>query len=267
MSDIEIRIAQMKEIIERYVLHPYLRKYIQLPKIDEDKLLILISIADQLDLSPIEQDSYIIAIMLMYIALDTHDYVSNSLKDDNSMKTRQLTILAGDYYSGLYYKFLAKVENIAIIKKLSKAVKRINEHKVTLYSKNQNNVREVMDSVKVIEFSLIEEFAHFFNITNWDYSIANFLLLNRLIEEKELFLTTGNSVVLHAIDRSTFASDRERLNNHMQQSLIQQCESFIEHAKKQIMIGMDDAPLLSPNLKQRLMDRTQPVEKSFVEEG
>ena len=60
--------VQMKETIERNVLHPYLRKYIISPSIDEDKLLILISIVEELDLSPIEKDTYVIAIMLMYIA-------------------------------------------------------------------------------------------------------------------------------------------------------------------------------------------------------
>ena len=162
MNDIEISVAQMKEVIERYVLHPYLRKYIDFPKIDEDKLLILISIADQLELSPTEKKSFIIAIMVMYMALDTHDYVSNTLDDDNSIKTRQLTILAGDYYSGLYYKCLATVQNIGLIKKLSEGVKKINEHKVTIYSKKQNTVSEVMESVKIIEFALIEEFTQTF---------------------------------------------------------------------------------------------------------
>ena len=109
MLETENKMVQMKETIERYVLHPYLRKYIISPSIDEDKLLMLISIVEELDLSPIEKDTYVIAIMLMYIALDTHDDVSNTLEDENSMKTRQLTILAGDYYSGLYYKVLAKV--------------------------------------------------------------------------------------------------------------------------------------------------------------
>ena len=69
--------------------------------------------------------------------LDTHDDVSNTLEDENSMKTRQFTILAGDYYSGLYYKVLAEVCNTEMIKKLSEGVKTINEHKVTIYHKKQ----------------------------------------------------------------------------------------------------------------------------------
>ena len=32
------KMVQMKESIERYVLHPYLRKYIISPSIDEDKI-------------------------------------------------------------------------------------------------------------------------------------------------------------------------------------------------------------------------------------
>ena len=120
----------------------------------------------------------------MYIALDTHDDVSNTLEDENSMKTRQFTILAGDYYSGLYYKVLAKVCNTEMIKKLSEGVKTINEHKVTIYSKKQSHVNEVINSVKFIEFSLIGELTDYFEVTNWNDAIANFLLLKRLLKEK-----------------------------------------------------------------------------------
>lgn len=270
MSKIEIRLAQMKEIIERYVLHPYLRKYIISPKIDEDKLLILISIADQLDLSPVEKDSYIIAIMLMYIALDTHDHVSNVLDDEKSMKTTQLTILAGDYYSGLYYKSLAKVENIGMIKRLSKGVKRINEHKVTIYSKNQNDVQEVMQSVRIIEFSLIDEFTNYFNVTKWNDMIKNFLLLNRLVNEKEQYEKTGNSVVLHAMDRSTFSSNQIVKNHLLRKKLIQQCEGYIEQTRKQIVAELNQIPPLNTYLKQRMIDITiqhDPLKKTLVEEG
>jgi heptaprenyl diphosphate synthase len=270
MLEIEIKLAQMKEIIERYVLHPYLRKYITSPIIDEDKLIILISILEQLELSPVEKDSYVIAIMLMYIALDTHDHVSNTLDDETSMKTRQLTILAGDYYSGLYYKYLAKVNNIGMIKELSEGVKTINEHKVTLYSKNQSHVDEVINSVKTIEFSLIGGLTNYFGLTYWNKSIANFLLLKRLVVEKKLFESSGSSVVLKAIDRSTFTNDQGTSRTIIQQRLIQQCEESINTAAMQSIEDIESVPQMNSFLKQRInhmITQLNLVEKTFVEEG
>jgi len=256
MSDIEIKLAQMKEIIERYVLHPYLRKNIVSPIIDEDKLLILISIVEQLDLSPIEQDSYVIAIMLMSIALDTHDHVSNTLDDENSMKTRQLTILAGDYYSGLYYKYLAKVGNIQMIKYLSEGVKTINVHKVTIYSKHQSSVNDVMDSVETIEFALIRQLTDYYKLTNWNPCIAKFLLLKRLIKEKEQYKNSGSSVVLYAIDRSVSDNSQDIQGKIIQQRVIQKCEEYIEIFRKQMIIGLDRIPQINSSLKQRIIGMT-----------
>jgi heptaprenyl diphosphate synthase len=270
MLETEIKMVQLKETIERYVLHPYLRKYIISPSIDEDKLHMLISIVERLDLSPVEKDTYVIAIMLMYIALDTHDYVSNTLEDENSMKTRQLTILAGDYYSGLYYKFLAKVCNTGMIKKLSEGVKTINEHKVTIYSKKQSHVNEVINSVKYIEFSLIGELTDYFEVTNWNEAISNFLLLKRLLKEKSQYERSGNSVVLHAIDRSSFSYDLGARRNNTQQRIIEQCEDYIDVARKKMIQGMDLIPQMNSSLMQRFIHmNTQPnlVEKTFVEEG
>ena len=77
------------------------------------------AITDNLELSPYEKDTYITAIMLMYIALDTHDNVSNTnVMMRTVYKCNQLTVLAGDYYSGLYYKLLAKLGDIKMIKVL-----------------------------------------------------------------------------------------------------------------------------------------------------
>ena len=186
------------------------------------------------------------------------------------MKTRQLTILAGDYYSGLYYKVLAKVCNTEMIKKLSEGVKTINEHKVTIYSKKQNHVNEVINSVKFIEFSLIGELTDYFEVTNWNEAIANFLLLKRLLKEKSEYERSGSSVVLHAIDRSLFAYDQDAKRNNSQQRIIEQCDNYIDIARKKMIQGMDLIPQMNSSLIQRFIHmNTQPnlVEKTFVEEG
>ena len=67
----------------------------------------------------------------------------------------------------------------------------------------------MINSVKLIEFSLIGELTDYFEVTNWNDAIANFLLLKRLLKEKSEYEQTGSSVVLHAIDRSLFAYDQD----------------------------------------------------------
>ena len=109
MEEFDKKVTDLKEKIEKQIFHPYLRQYILPPSIDEAKLIILISIIEQLELSPHNKDVLVQAIMFMNVALDTHDHVSNTLLDKNSMQIRQLTVLAGDYYSGLYYKYLSEI--------------------------------------------------------------------------------------------------------------------------------------------------------------
>ena len=62
----------LAEIRERIEKHVSILIYVNLlfpPAIDEDKILILISILDQLEMSPHEKDTFIIAIMLCRLPL------------------------------------------------------------------------------------------------------------------------------------------------------------------------------------------------------
>ena len=181
LRELEKKLADIREKgIEKDVFHPYLRQFIIPPDIDEDKILILISILDTLDLPSHDKDTFILAIMLMQVALDTHDLVTNDTKYESGMKVRQLTVLAGDYYSGLYYKHLAKIGNISIIRMLSEGVKDVNEHKVIVYHQEPNDIVTLMKSIKIIEFSLIGKLTEYFQVTEWNELISEYLLIKRL---------------------------------------------------------------------------------------
>lgn len=269
MSDLEKKFVEAKGKIDYYLFRPYLYKYIIPPTIDEDKLLVLLSITDKLELSPYEKDIYIIAIMLMYIALDTHDNVANTIKDEDAMQINQLTVLAGDYYSGLYYKLLAKIGDIKIIKALSEGVKDINEHKVLIYNKNQNDLNVLMDSVKTIEFSLIGKLTNYFGVTNWDEQTANFLLYKRLLKEKKLQQQSSSSVVFNAMDRIIFPKERGNVTDNQKQ-LMFIADDYINNMKQALIKGMDNVGQLNGLLEERMNESIKhhyPKEKTFVEEG
>ncbi len=114
--------------------------------------------------------------MLIQIALDTHEHITNTAEDD---KSRQLTVLAGDYFSGLYYKLLADSEDILMIKALSDGVKTINESKVLIYQKESIEIDKLMNCIMIIESSLLAKFSEYFKVDLWNEFHGNFLFFKR----------------------------------------------------------------------------------------
>src|SRR5690625_8001095 len=99
-------------------------------------------------LSNKQKRHWIVATMLVQVALDTHELVPvTSSADASEFKTsaRQLTVLAGDYFSGLYYLLLAETEDIKLVQILSCAIKTINAYKMLLnYNESESRPDDVM---------------------------------------------------------------------------------------------------------------------------
>jgi heptaprenyl diphosphate synthase len=270
LKEIDEKVENLKDKIEKHIYHPYLCQFINPPSIDEDKLIILISIIEELELSPIDKVALVQAIMLMNVALDTHDHVSNTLLDSNSLQIRQLTVLAGDYYSGLYYKYLSGIGDIQLIRKLSEGVKHINEQKVSIYHNDQDDFDLIMNSTKMIEFSLIGKLTSHFDLTYWDEVISSFLFIKRLLKEVMEYKQTGSSIVLNAIERLIQHNPTVPGLNNKEQELILICKRHLEKAKKIMINGLNKIPKKNHLLEKRMIEVIQnhfPMETSFVEEG
>lgn len=272
LQDIQSKIAKLKELIEQKANHPYLIQNIGAPLIDEDKLLLLILILNQLNVSDVETDTYITSTMLIQLALDTHDFVHSKL-DEDDLKNQQLTVLAGDYFSGLYYKHLSEISNISLIRELSKGIKEINEHKIMIYEHTPNNdIGQILSSFQIIEGALFSKLTTYFQVEFWNDFALNFLLVKRLLEEKAVFLKSGSSIGFEALKKLIFPVGEQNtdLSNEQQKYLLLVCDRSINHAVHLMKHGMEKLPHVNELLKERIhfiLNQHQTMAKTLVEEG
>lgn len=272
LQDIQNKLANLKELIEQKSNHPYLIQNIGAPLIDEDKLLLLILILNQLNVSETETDTYIISAMLIHLALDTHDFVHSKL-NESELKSQQLIVLAGDYFSGLYYKHLSEISNISLIRELSRGIKEINEHKIMIYEHTPNSdIGQILNSFQIIEGALISKLTTYFQVEFWNDFALNFLLAKRLLEEKNIFLKSGSSIGFDAIKKLIFPMGEHKtdLSNEQQKYLLLVCDRSINHAVHLMKHGLKSLPYVNELLEERihfLLEQHQSMAKTLVEEG
>lgn len=276
LQDIRQILSEIKGQIEQKVLHPYLLKYIQTPYIDEDKLLLFISLMDQLKIPSSKMKEYVYAAMLIQIALDTHEHVTTDpIEPDNNyeMTNRQLTVLAGDYYSGLYYKLLADIEDISMIKVLAKGIKEVNEYKIKYYQREFDRTDTLMACIKIIESSLFAKIADFFQINVWMEFIPELLLVKRLISEKHQLNLADTTPFFETLKKIIFpknVGNYKDLSIEQQQYLQVICDRYIEFSISTIKSGISKVPQINDDVAERitsLLNQHQPIAKTFVEEG
>src|SRR5699024_2430566 len=96
----------------------------------------------------------------------------------------QLTVLAGDYYSGLYYFLLSEIDDFELIHVLATAIKEINEQKMNLYYRERLSPEEFIYIIKQIETLLFTHVSDHIGTEPLDRTIAEWFAINKLTIEK-----------------------------------------------------------------------------------
>ncbi|WP_150271049.1 heptaprenyl diphosphate synthase component 1 [Paenibacillus tepidiphilus] len=80
---------------------------------------------------------YALVTGLVQLGLDTHENIDRSPegREESSMRSRQLKVLAGDYFSSWFYHLLARRERIEMVSILSAAIADLNVMKSHVYGK------------------------------------------------------------------------------------------------------------------------------------
>ena len=81
------------------------------------------------------------------------------IKESNTIeKIDQLTVLAGDIYSGRYYELLAQSGNIGLIRHLSSGIVARNEQQIKLYENKELSLEEWIQFITTVESVLVVQF-------------------------------------------------------------------------------------------------------------
>lgn len=267
MEDLQSKLNYVRDRLKEKVHHPFIAKYIGDPDIDDHKLLFLVSILDSVEMPLEKLANYSVSTMLIQLALDTHEKVTNSIDGESNQLNRQLTVLAGTYYSGFYYKLLADQNDIEAIRILAEGVETVNDQKIIAYQKDVESIDELMNSVKKIECGLLDRLTEHFQVNNWDDLVSNFLLINRLQLEKENFKKYHKSVVFDCLAKFAFHKNdslSKVLSCEQQEYLVSICDRYIEISKQGLILAKSKIPLLNKVVDERiqcLLNLHQPVAK------
>lgn len=270
-----MKIERVRKQLSKKIVHPYLLQHITTPVIDEDKLLLLVSLLDQLGPKSDKVDHYVVTTMLLQIALDTHECVQNTMPEEDGavLKNRQLTVLAGTYYSGLFYQQLAGIGEIEMFTSLATGVKEVNEHKIIVYHKDSEAIDKLMDSVRWIESALINKMVEAFGTPSWQDFATHLLLVKRLIKEEHQFISTKQSIVFEGLKKLAMPNnnqDLSKISEEQQRFLLSICERYIDYSVSVIENALKRLPTMDYLVRKRISEilgQHRSKSKIIMEEG
>ncbi|SDM77477.1 Heptaprenyl diphosphate synthase (HEPPP synthase) subunit 1 [Fictibacillus solisalsi] len=175
-----MRIIQEVNKLNEYVLqkmeHSFLKEYVNVPQLNQDKCLITYLLLAESGYEGEELQELYAAVMLVQCALDTHETILKIR--DSHIKERQLTVLAGDYYSSLYYFMLSVCEDVSLIRALSLGIQDVNENKMRLFYSKHIKPEEVTNSIKGMEAGILNRVARHLKKEQYIPFITEFLFVS-----------------------------------------------------------------------------------------
>ncbi len=135
-----------------------------------------------------------VAVGAVHAAFDAHDAIDVS---NATSKQQQLTVLAGDHFSGVHYRLLASIPELGFIQSLSQTIGRINEVKTTLHRQLPDEPVQLVEAIRIIEAGCIVDFLHTFGFSQ--YATLAYAALPLLwMENKDVAPASEAALQLHA---------------------------------------------------------------------
>jgi heptaprenyl diphosphate synthase len=123
----------------KYTEYDMIEAHTKLPPYPENRTRLLSILLGEDSLNKEHSELCALAASLAQLGLDTHDLVDISDKNlgIEQARSRQLKVLAGDYFNSRFYQLLAHVDRVDVIQLVSKAICEVNRLKMNAYERFQ----------------------------------------------------------------------------------------------------------------------------------
>ena len=171
------------------VNHEVLTRYVENPPISFLRMKLLYLFLTQLGLAKSMIHRYTVTSSLVQLALDSHESIGQG-KDEtlHAIRTRQLTVLAGDFFSSKYYYLLARSGDVRGIRQLAKGIEKINEYKMKLYREKKMEAEDYLQRKTEIEAQILLSFVEEMACDKkeiWRTFIYQMILIEQLVHDYE----------------------------------------------------------------------------------
>lgn len=189
--------------------HPYLKLFIGKPEVSVSYISSLLFLFRETDHLEEEIHDAVLTTLLVQTALDTHERINrHGLGSDRIRTERQLTVLAGDYYSALYYFILSRCKNSKLLHSLSLGIQNVNEAKMNIYHNESSRTEPDYEDLLTAYTGIADALAKSYNLHERSVTVKDFLLLTALFDEKKRYSQNQISLASRYIESRSQKRDQ-----------------------------------------------------------
>lgn len=131
--------SRIFDLAKPFLEYDMIQTYTELPNFPSGRTNLLLAFLNGGAPAAERSDHELFALVtsLVQVGLDTHDLVppTNADKGKSAARSRQLKVLAGDYFSSRYYHLLSQAGKIDVVAQLAGAICEVNRLKMNLYTR------------------------------------------------------------------------------------------------------------------------------------
>lgn len=181
---------RVPQLAKKYTDYDMIRQHTEIPPFPDSRARLLQVFVSRTDEKQ-HDEIYALATSLVQLAMDTHDRIDtlSGARREQEMRSRQLNVLAGDYFSSRFYQLLAHADRIEMIGKLSGAVAEVNVGKMSLYERMKKLVvspDEYLRETVQLKMQLFLSFTDLIGEADqsiWKHLLAEFSACENVLEE------------------------------------------------------------------------------------